>query len=71
MKNLDKNSLNEILAELKSISDQLKKLENENSDFIKEFFRDSFEFMVNENIETYKVIKKLSGKRNMEYMKVA
>lgn len=62
MKTLETSSLDKVLVELRKISSQLKKMENSSgessgSDIMKDFYRDSFDFMVDQNIETFELLK--------------
>lgn len=63
MKNFDQNTVNQIISELKSISALLKKMNFEQGSTEKDFYRDSFDFMVDQNIETFEMLRKVINER--------
>jgi predicted glycosyltransferase len=77
MKTLETSSLDKVLIELRKISDQLKKMEKNSKvsngyDIMKDFYRDSFDFMVDQNIETFELLKSvIDGKDNRVIKNVA
>jgi hypothetical protein len=52
-------NLGRILDELRNISDQLRKIDKKDSTDQVNFYRDSLEFMTDENLKSYKLIEKL------------
>jgi hypothetical protein len=68
MKNFDQDTVNQIISELKSISEQLKKMDFEHGSTEKDFYRDSFDFMVDQNIETFEMLRQVIKERS-EMMK--
>jgi hypothetical protein len=71
MRNQDSVTLTKVISELKKISDQLKSISNNDEQYSKEFYRDSFDFMVGENIRLYKLLRKKSDDRSSVVRKVA
>jgi hypothetical protein len=55
----DTADLGRILDELRNISDQLRKVETKEAPDLVNFYRDSLEFMTDENLKSYKLIEKL------------
>jgi hypothetical protein len=52
-------NLGKILDELRNISDQLSKIDKKDTPDLVNFYRDSLEFMTDENLKSYKLIEKL------------
>jgi flagellar biosynthesis chaperone FliJ len=71
MRNQDSVTLSKVISELKKISDQLKSISNEEEQYSKDFFRDSFDFMVGENIRLYKLLRRRTDDRASVVRKVA
>lgn len=70
MKNFETTSANAIITELKKISDQLKNCkpaENLEADF----YRDSFDFMVDENTRMFESIKRMINEKGFNFKRVA
>lgn len=64
MKNADRSEVNKILVELHRISEQLGKIESgeiktADSDIERDFYRDSFDYMVDQNINLFNILKML------------
>jgi hypothetical protein len=55
----DTADLGRILDELRIISDQLRKIDSKDAPALVNFYRDSLEFMTDENLKAYKLIEKL------------
>ena len=55
-----------ILSELEKISNQLRAIETGDDGYMENFYRDSFEFMVEENIRAYKLIMEIGEERSRE-----
>jgi hypothetical protein len=55
----DAVNLNRILAELRKISEQLRDFKSKDDTSLVNFYRDSLEFMTDENLKSYKLIEKL------------
>lgn len=55
-----------ILSELEKISNQLSAIEPGETGYMENFYRDSFEFMVEENIRAYKLILEIGEERSGE-----
>jgi flagellar biosynthesis chaperone FliJ len=71
MKNQDSVTLSKVISELKKISDQLKSISNNEKEYSNNFYRDSFDFMVGENIRLYKLLRRKSDDRSSVVRKVA
>lgn len=71
MKNQEAVSMNKVISELKKISNQLKSISNNEIEYSKDFYRDSFDFMVSENIRLYKLLRKKTDDRSSVVRKVA
>jgi hypothetical protein len=71
MRNQDSVTLTKVITELKKISDQLKSISNIEEQYSKEFYRDSFDFMVSENIRLYKLLRRKTDDRSSVVRKVA
>lgn len=52
-----------VLSELEKISNQLKAIGTGEANYPENFYRDSFEFMIEENIRIYRLIRELSEER--------
>jgi hypothetical protein len=71
MKKFDQNTVNQIISELKNISAQLKKMNFEHGSTEKDFYRDSFDFMVDQNIETFEMLRQVMDDRTEMVKSVA
>lgn len=75
MKNADRTEVNKILSELHKISEQLGRIESgeiktAGNDFVREFYRDSFDYMVEQNINLFNILKMLINEKKNQ-LKVA
>lgn len=75
MKTADRTEVNKILAELHKISEQLGKIESGeiktgDSNIVSEFYRDSFDYMVDQNINLFNILKMLISEKK-DHLKVA
>lgn len=55
-----------ILSELEKILNQLRAIETREAGYMEKFYRDSFEFMVEDNIRAYKLIMEIGEERSGE-----
>ena len=53
-----------ILSELEKISNQLRAIETGEAGYMENFYRDSLEFMVEENIRAYKLMMEIGEERS-------